>query len=154
VSKVKPAQVSYYLDADILGLARVLAGLRPDVTFPGDRGHVINKRQRPPCPITDVATKDSVWIPQVTQRGWLIITRDRHVKDHRREIGAVVEYGSRMVVLSGQEARTTWEQLEIVMGQWRRIERCRDESGPFIYLATRTQLRQVELKGSEGLRAG
>src|SRR4029453_427079 len=35
-------------------------------------------------------------------------------------------------------------------GQWLRIERCRDESGPFIYLATRTQLRQVELKGSEG----
>ena len=150
MSKVKPAQVHYYLDADILGLARVLAGLRSDVTFPGDRGMVVNKRRRSPCPITDVATKDSVWIPQVTQRGWLIITRDRHVKDHRREIGAVVEHGARMVVLSGTAARTTWEQLEIVMGQWRRIEQCRNESGPFIYLATRTQLKQVELKSSQG----
>lgn len=149
MSKVKPAQVSYYLDADILGKAKVLAGLRADVTFPGDRGDVINKRHRPPCPIIDVATKDSVWIPQVTQRRWLIITRDRHVKDHRREIGAVVEYGARMVVLSGLEARTTWEQLEIVVGQWRRIERCRGENGPFIYLATRTQLRQVELGSAE-----
>ena len=34
----KPATVRFYLDADVLGLARVLGGLRNDVTYPGDPG--------------------------------------------------------------------------------------------------------------------
>ena len=32
----KPATVRFYLDAAVLGLARVLGGLRSDVTYPGD----------------------------------------------------------------------------------------------------------------------
>jgi hypothetical protein len=35
--KGRPARVRYYFDADILGLAKVVAGLRHDVTYPGDR---------------------------------------------------------------------------------------------------------------------
>jgi hypothetical protein len=146
VSRVKPAQVRFYVDADILGLAKVLGGLRSDVTYPGDRGVVIHRRERAPCPIVSPEVKDPVWIPEVTRLGWLILTRDSHVKDHRREIGAVLEYSARMVVLSGPEAVATWEQLEIFMCQWRGIERCCDEVGPFIYLATRTQLKRLELK--------
>jgi hypothetical protein len=38
---VKPAVVRYYFDADILGLAKVVAGLRTDITYPGDPGVVI-----------------------------------------------------------------------------------------------------------------
>ena len=72
--------------------------------------------------------------------------RDSHVKDHRREIAAVLEYSARLIVLASREARSTWEQLEVVMCQWRRIERCCDETGPFIYLATRTRLNRLELK--------
>jgi hypothetical protein len=33
VSRIKPADVRFYIDADLLGLARVLAGLRHDVTY-------------------------------------------------------------------------------------------------------------------------
>jgi PIN like domain len=123
VSKVKPAEVRYYIDADLLGLAKVLAALRPDITFPGDSGAVLLKRERPRCPIASPQAKDPVWIPEVTRRGWLIVTRDRHVQDHRREIGAVLEHGARMIVLAGVEARTTWDQLEIVMCQWRGIRK-------------------------------
>jgi hypothetical protein len=35
VSSVKSAEIRFYIDADILGLAHVLIGLRPDVTYPG-----------------------------------------------------------------------------------------------------------------------
>jgi hypothetical protein len=48
VSRVKPAEIRFYLDADILGLAHVLVGLRPDVTYSGDPGGVMHKRLRPP----------------------------------------------------------------------------------------------------------
>jgi hypothetical protein len=50
-----------------------------------------------------------------------------------------------MVALAGKEARGVWEQLEVFMTQWRAIERLLDEQGPFIYSATRTALRAVNL---------
>jgi len=46
----RAAQVRIYVDADLLGLGKILAGLRNDVTHPGDPGTVIHKRQRAPCP--------------------------------------------------------------------------------------------------------
>jgi hypothetical protein len=46
----RAAQVRIYVDADILGLGRILGSLRNDVTYPGDPGAVIHKRQREPCP--------------------------------------------------------------------------------------------------------
>lgn len=146
MSRIKPAEVRFYVDADILGVAHVLAGLRSDVTYPGDPGVTIHKRKRPPCPVTTPATPDPVWIPEVTRHGWLIITRDRHIRDHRQEITAVREHGAKMVALSGEEARGTFEQLEVIMCQWRKIEDLVLEPGPFICAATRTSLRSVDLE--------
>ena len=48
------AQVRLYVDADLLGLGELLAGLRNEVTYPGDPGTVIHKRQRAPCQITSL----------------------------------------------------------------------------------------------------
>jgi hypothetical protein len=50
-----------------------------------------------------------------------------------------------MVALSGKEARGKFEQLEVVMCQWRAIERLLADSGPFIYTATRTSLKPIDL---------
>ena len=61
---VKPAEVRFYFDADILGVAKILASLRLDVTYPGDPGIHLHKRDRPACPI-DPETDDEVWIPDV-----------------------------------------------------------------------------------------
>lgn len=47
---------------------------------PGEGGRV-----RLSCPITDTATQDDVWIPETARQGWLILTRDRHIRDHRAE---------------------------------------------------------------------
>jgi hypothetical protein len=33
----RPARVRFYFDADVLGLAKVIAALRPDVTYPATR---------------------------------------------------------------------------------------------------------------------
>jgi hypothetical protein len=74
--RYKPATVRFYFDADVLGVAHVIAGLRPDATYPGDPGGVVRRLLRPPCLVADPATKDSTWIPIVAERGWLIVTRD------------------------------------------------------------------------------
>lgn len=143
----KPAPVQFYLDADVLGLAKILAQIRGDVTYPGDPGGPVVRRGRirPACTITDTATPDSVWIPETARQGWLIITRDRHIQDHRAEIEAVRISGARMITLAGAEAVTTFHQLEALMCNWRQILRLAEQPGPFIYIATRTTLREIPL---------
>jgi hypothetical protein len=37
VSQARPATVRFYFDADVLGVAKVVAALRSDVTYPGDQ---------------------------------------------------------------------------------------------------------------------
>ena len=143
--RCRPAVVRFYLDADILGLAKLLVRVRSDMTFPGDPGGVVRKRQRPPCVITDPATLDKEWIPRVTAQQWLIVTRDSHIQDNRAEIDAVRENGARMVVLAGRDAVGTWKQLELFMLQWQEIEGCLIKPGPFIYAATRTTFHPVKL---------
>ena len=142
----KPANVRFYFDADVLLLARVLVSLRSDVTYPGDPGGVgIDKRLRPACPITSPGTPDREWIPETAARGWLVVTRDRAITRRPAETNAVLGYGARLVILSGSEAGTTFQQLEIVMSQWRAIERLAEQAGPFAYTATRTSLVPVDL---------
>lgn len=114
VRQYPPAQVRFYVDADLLGLAKILVQVRNDVTFPGDQGGVLHKRQRPACPIDAPDVKDPVWIPRVAAEGWVIITRDSAIQGHSREVGAVYEHGARMVALAGHAARTKFEQLEVV----------------------------------------
>lgn len=142
---VRPAEVRFYFDADVLGLAKVIAGLRNDATYPGDPGATIHRRARPPCLISDPATPDRVWIPDVAGQGWLIITRDSRIQDHRAEISAVREHGAKMVALTGKDARSTWQQLEVFMRQWRGIEDLAESSGPFIWRATRSGMSRIML---------
>lgn len=145
MSRGRPAVVRFYLDADVLGLAHVVAGLRSDATYPGDPGAIIKRRERSACPIADPATKDDVWIPQVASLGWLIITRDSRIQQHRAEIAAVKASNARMVALSGDEARGTWQQLEVLMKHWRTIDDLAGQAGPFIYTATHRTLKPVDV---------
>ena len=146
MTPAKPAAVRVYLDADVLGLAKLVCLERADFTYPGDPGGRIKKRERPPCLINDPGTKDSIWIPIVAARGWLIITRDRAIQDNRAEINAVREFGAKMINLASADADRTWTQLEVLMSRWREIEPLVDRPGPFIYIASRTgKLRAVDL---------
>jgi hypothetical protein len=79
------------------------------------------------------------------RQGWLIITRDSRIQHHRAELDAIRTSGARMITLASDEARGTWAQLEVLMSQWRAIERRLEEPGPFICMASRTVLREVSL---------
>ena len=59
-TRAKPARVQYYIDADLLGLAKILVQVRPDVTYPGDPGGLTrNKRLRSPCTIKEPRTAEA-----------------------------------------------------------------------------------------------
>lgn len=138
----KKAQVRYYIDADLLGLAKLLVQVRTDVTYPGDPGGELHKRHRPACPVRPEA-KDTEWLPTIAGLGWLIITRDWHIGDHTREIAAVQENKARMVTLASNNASTKFDQLELLMRRWRDIEKLLDTPGPFIYEAHRTTMPPI-----------
>lgn len=141
----RAAQVRIYVDADVLGLGKILASLRNDVTYPGDPGAVIHRRRRPPCPITSPDVHDTDWIPEVADRGWLIVTRDSMIIQNRSEIAAIREHKAKMAALNQRDAQTKWGQLEVFMMQWRRIEALISERGPFIWRVSRTAMTSIPL---------
>lgn len=136
----------WYVDADTLGLARVLIEVRPDVTFPGDDGRRTRKRwSLPPSPIQDPATPDDVWIPAVARAGLAIITRDLRIETRTSEINAVISSRARMFAITSDEQLDNWGLLEVVATQWRHLEAAADEPGPFVYSVTRTGLHKLRL---------
>ncbi len=138
-----PANVRFYCDADVIGLAKLLQQVRVDVTYPGDPGGVFKRRLRPPCPITQPKTPDSVWIPIVASNGWVILTRDKKIAERPAERQAVVDHRAKLVAITSHEKLDLWRQLEIVLNQWRVIERVSTFPGPFMYSITRTSIRSL-----------
>jgi PIN domain-containing protein len=140
------SKLRWYIDADTLGLAKILVQVRQDITFPGDDGRrPHHKRDVEPCLITDTSTKDPVWIPQVARAGLAIITRDRRIQDRVGEKDMVVASNARMFAMTSPEPLDKWGQLEVVVSQWRAMERAADEPGPYIYSLTRTALKKIDI---------
>jgi len=137
--------VRFYVDADILGLAKLLVTVRADVTYPGDPGgRGIDGLIRAPCPIHP-GEKDTVWLPQVAAQGWVILTRDRRLRSRPAERQAILDNGAKVVILESRASLSKWGQLEVVVPRWRRFEELADLPGPWLYVATRSGLRSQDL---------
>lgn len=134
----------YYIDADLLGVAKLLVQVRPDVTYAGDPGGLgPDRRLRPACAITP-ETPDAVWIPRVASMGWVVISRDRHILHRPAEKQAIVDHAARIITLDARKTQLTkWLELEIVVSQWRAVEQLTTTPGPWVYTASRTGLRKV-----------
>lgn len=141
----KPHTVRYYVDADTIGLAKVLLQVRGDVTYPGDPGgRWRDGRGRPACAITSTAVADREWIPEVTRRGWVIITRDQRIEERTAEVSTVLDCGAKLFTISSPQRQLSgFDILEIVMCSWRRMEAKTTDDGPFICRMTRTGIRQT-----------
>ena len=48
-----------------------------------------------------------------------------------------------MVTLAGAEAVNTFNQLEALMCSWRQVQRLLQRPGPFIFIVTRTTMREL-----------
>ena len=103
--------IRFYVDADLLALAKSLVAARYDVTYPGDTGD--QRRGRPACPITSTAIKDPIWIPMVGALGWVVISRDSRITRKPIEVAAVRSSNLRVVVLDMRADPTTWHELRI-----------------------------------------
>jgi hypothetical protein len=134
--------IRFYIDADLLGIAKILVDVRSDVTYPGDPGgRGPDGFERPPCSVR-AGDKDVDWIPQVARAGWIIISRDRHIQHRPAERKALTAAQAKMFRLDARHALNKWQQLEIIVTQWRRFEQLGELPGPWLYMATRTSLRK------------
>jgi len=67
-----------------------------------DRGYKIelhNDHFRPDCP-------DTEWLPIVSQRGWIVLTKDNMISVNLVEILAIAHNQARVFILSGQNLST------------------------------------------------
>ncbi len=155
VTRIRAATIRFYIDQDVRGLGILLGSIRPDVTYPGDLGGVVQKRERPPCRLHEGAL-DEEWLPVVGDTGWLVISRDKAIQESLSELTAVREHNVKMVCLTGESSTNKWSQLEATMTYWHRIEELADEPGPFVYKMSRPSgLRPVDVDGAlDRLRNG
>lgn len=134
--------VRFFVDADLLGLAKILVEVRSDITYPGDPGgRGPDGFDRPPCPIQS-GDRDVDWLPQVAGADWIIISRDRHIQHRPAERVALMDASARMFRLDARHGLNKWQQLEIIVTQWRRLEEMARVPGPWLYTVTRTTLRK------------
>jgi len=140
----KAAKTAYYVDADLLGLAKFLVQIRSDVTFPGDPGGLNrDHRLRPPCVITTPATPDQKWIPVVAEHGWIVITKDSAIGRSPRLRELVIECGARLIAIAARGKMRTWDHLVVVTSVWSKIEALAEVPGPWMYRATRSGLARM-----------
>lgn len=148
MSADKEADVKFYFDADILGLAHIVCALKPECTYPGDPGARIKRQVRGPCIVENPRAKDREWIPVAGAQGWVAITRDKDIQSHLSLLQLVKEYQLRLVTLTGGEAGAPWGQLGIIHPQWSNIESLVDRPGPLVVAVTRTGFRHIDIDKS------
>ena len=115
----------FYVDEDTLPLGKALAAVRDDVVHPGHRR----------CSIP-IGAKDPDWLPTVGQAGWLLISRDKRIRARPALRIAMIEHGVRAVFLTKSGNMNRWEQLQLVVQHWARIEALTELDGPFAYSVT------------------
>ena len=69
-------------------------------------------------------TKDVVWIPEVSRKGYLLITGDGRIRKGSAERAALEQSQLSAVFLhSGYTSRTIWEQVAFLVQHWPAIEK-------------------------------
>lgn len=90
-----------------------------------------------------VDAADVDWIPVVTSRGWLILTKDKNIRRRASERHAVVTASARIITLSSG-SMTGAEMASLVVTNLQDIEAlAATEPAPFVAVLDREGLRVV-----------
>jgi hypothetical protein len=127
----------WFIDENLLGVAKALAILRDDVTFPG----------RPGCPIARHC-RDEDWLQEVGDRGWNVIMRDKNIRKRKPEMDQLIRHGVKAFCLTTSGNLNKWDIATVLVPQWAEMTRIGEGSGPFLYAVTRGGLREIFLASS------
>jgi len=122
------------LDENSLGVAKALAYVRGDVTWPGADGGLVA-----------AGAKDHDWLPVIGKAGLVVLTRDKRIRTRPVERQMLLEHGVRACFLTSGGSLNMFEQLRLWLRHWSEIEALAEEQ-PAPWLASVTT-RGVRLFG-------
>ncbi len=90
-------------------------------------------------------TKDTVWLPDVGSRGWLVISRDKKIRTRPAERQALLDGGVGCFILAQKQPLTRWDYLKLLAATLDEMEHIfANTEKPFIYTVGRTgRMRRV-----------
>jgi len=93
---------------------------------------------------TDTTLEDRDWIPEVTARGWVILTKDKAIRRDPVEIAALRRASARYVCLSAKGMRGD-EQASCLVEHWGTIDSLvASKKAPLIVTVTRTLVQWLD----------
>jgi hypothetical protein len=92
----------------------------------------------------DTEVPDATWIPEVTARGWVILTKDENIARNPAEIAALRRAQAIYVCLAAK-GMTAPQQVECLLVHWRTIEGVVDtRKPPVLVKVTRNEVRCLD----------
>lgn len=80
---------------------------------------------------------DTVWLPEIGARGWVLLTKDKQIKKRALEVHAILNAGVRAFILITSGLRGD-EQADIFLKAMRKVYRICRLRGPFVFTMTRS----------------
>jgi hypothetical protein len=105
-------KVRFFVDEDLAGVGLGLMRLRNDVVTGSHE------------PVKDlIPRKDAEWIPEVAQRGWVVITADRHIRTRCFEASAALTNRLRCACLRAPARDASrWDFVRLLAAHWEAVE--------------------------------
>ncbi len=100
-----------FFDANLIGVARVLASHDERIIYPGHREWPLGQD-----------APDEVWLGYVGERDWCVILRDRRIRTRPPQRAVLEEYRVRVVVIATNKNLTVDENVALLLRFWTGIE--------------------------------
>jgi hypothetical protein len=127
---VPPA--GWFIDADVLGLYRVLYAARR-TSF-----NDVFSGLTPDFPV-QVDMEDTRWMPLLKGRDLAVITKDRRQRFREEERQAIQDNTLGCFAIRARKHINTWEQTRLILAHWDDMEAKWDSTPrPFVFTVTRT----------------
>jgi PIN like domain len=131
-----PQAPRWFVDENSLGVAKALAYVRGDVTWPGAPGG--------PVP---AGAADTAWLPIIGQAGLVVLTRDKRIRSRPLERQALLDHDVRACFLTSGGTLDLFSQLQLWLRNWDDIESLVTERpAPWLASVTRAGVRVFDTR--------
>jgi hypothetical protein len=128
--------VRWFVDENSLGVAKALAYVRGDITWPG----------APDGPVPAGAA-DTTWLPVVGQAELVVLTRDKRIRSRPLERQALLDHGVRACFLTSGGTLTLFDQLRLWLRNWDDIETLvAEQPAPWLASVTRNGVQVFDAR--------
>ncbi|HZJ04722.1 MAG TPA: hypothetical protein VFD59_04525 [Nocardioidaceae bacterium] len=132
----------YFTDENTLGLGKLLRRSgRDDVLYPGHEN----------LSEVSLGTPDLDWMPVVSERGLIVLTRDKRIRTRPAELRAYREHGIRSVWIGAKQDLGPRDQFDLFIRHESRLQReiTKRGAGPWALAMSPSGVRPLNLRSLE-----